>query len=1112
MTTVSNKKPIDRRRYLKLLAKLTTALLLAGLFLAAGLFLLIRFGLTGSHITGFVFPRLEDALGKRIACTSADVSWTTSVTGTICIRDVKILNQAGTILLTHIPEAVFDIDLTPLLKGIISLDKATFLRPTFFLYGPNVGSDSTESARLFPSSAVPILPRILHLELTDGSLVYSDSPENPQSGRTVFSKIHCEATGVTPSGFDRISLTGMAPQPKKEGSLEISGGYSENQRNGGASSRIFSGRIRAVGVPLNAIKKIASCYDINLPFSEGSIDFTAALTGNGQLWEASGNLELSNAHLKQGKVFARDTLLKKAGTNFSLRRESNSLLLDLTEVSLPGINLSLAGKLENVSDPDPVVTLSVQKADLDLEKIFPLMPLNLLPQEDRARLIDAGLKGHVVLKKGSWTGTFGDISKKLNHQGTLELVALLDKVSGFFPGLGLPVSNATGEISLNSDELVFRGISLDVGNSPIVLNGWIASLKNFPRVDLFVSMKADAQDLRPLLDNRIVAARLGTLAEWFNDPGGNVSVTMDLKGKLERPEMKGRINFDDFQCSPRKLPFPLKKINGSIRFRSGGTTFSDIKGLLGSSPFVVKGSIQPDNIEITGELKLSPADLKKFDSLPSSLAISGHIPISVNVKGSLSQIMFSSALDFKGNTVTVGQILDKKAGTPLRVELSGTRDASGFNVDDASVLLEHSRVSAKANIKEDGKVTVIVNLPPKGIPTATLTAYFHPILEMQPGGRIEGDSAISFGNASPLNVEANLLFSHLSLRLPGMHKRSEGLTGSLKQRVKSLQLNLERGRVGSSLISGTMSVSDFDNPKLEVAIESSFLETADFTAPPGYVHRLTWGEYIRSNPVVRFLARSKGTGYISVAKGKTGARTFSDFRANLEGNGGLIRVSSWQANFADGVLRGTALFDIGTNTSKPLVVDFHGDALKMERMIVADPAWLRVSGDFTSEGHLEWNLGTSSDGRGLYKTGRIDVRMNDGVINRFDILSKLFSLVNLGSLLRGRLPDLVGKGLPFHRLTWNMEVYDNKWKIKDLKLLSDAARVDSFGMYFGGQERVDFRMDVSPLVGFDAILSGLFGNLFTRDGKILTTTFRIRGLYTSPDIRLEPFENLKSSP
>jgi hypothetical protein len=95
-------------------------------------------------------------------------------------------------------------------------------------------------------------------------------------------------------------------------------------------------------------------------------------------------------------------------------------------------------------------------------------------------------------------------------------------------------------------------------------------------------------------------------------------------------------------------------------------------------------------------------------------------------------------------------------------------------------------------------------------------------------------------------------------------------------------------------------------------------------------------------------------------------------------------------------------------------------------------------------------------------------------------------------------------------MKWDMEVFDSKWKIKNLELMSDAARMDASGMYFSDQHRVDFKVDVSPLVGFDTIVSGLFGNLITKNGKILTTTFRVRGLYESPDVRLEPFEQFRS--
>jgi hypothetical protein len=183
----------------------------------------------------------------------------------------------------------------------------------------------------------------------------------------------------------------------------------------------------------------------------------------------------------------------------------------------------------------------------------------------------------------------------------------------------------------------------------------------------------------------------------------------------------------------------------------------------------------------------------------------------------------------------------------------------------------------------------------------------------------------------------------------------------------------------------------------------------------------------------------------------------------------------------------------------------------MERVMMSDPEWLRVEGDVVLNGKLKWNLSSSRANDGVYKTGNIEVRVHDGKVNKFDILSKLFSLVNLGSILRGRIPDLIQQGLPFQSLTWDMDLFDTKWKFKDMKLVSDAARINASGMYFSDQDRIDFQVDVSPLVGFDQIFSGLFGNLVTKNGKILTTTFRVRGLSATPDVRLMPFENFKSS-
>lgn len=155
---------------------------------------------------------------------------------------------------------------------------------------------------------------------------------------------------------------------------------------------------------------------------------------------------------------------------------------------------------------------------------------------------------------------------------------------------------------------------------------------------------------------------------------------------------------------------------------------------------------------------------------------------------------------------------------------------------------------------------------------------------------------------------------------------------------------------------------------------------------------------------------------------------------------------------------------------------------------------------------MEWRLTDKRENNGISRSGQITVHTGGGVIHRFEALSKIFSLVNLGSFVRGRFPDIASEGLPFRRMSWSTEIFDHKWKVKNLKIIADAAHIESFGMYFSDQHRVDFKVAVSPLVGLDTIISGILGPLTTRDTKTLTTTFRVRGLVASPDVRLEPLE------
>jgi hypothetical protein len=1113
---MDNNNPQMASRRSMLFRRVLAGLLLLALgifFLCAGVLLYLRIGLNGDQAARLMIHRLGAATGTNISFSSAKLSWVSTDTARIVFNNLTFKENAHSPALLRVPAVTLELNALPALRGVLMINVAEFSRPDLVLVSSSTGSTSGLPTA-WSLRRLKLYPFVKQLHIENGR-VLSAQAEQPDSANTpVLSKLNLSATNLTLTCADSIHVSGETAGNGNVASFDISGRVSATPLWGGDwqgdATAIFS------HFPILPLRVMTSHFGCDLPFSKGELNASVKANFQGRNMKLTGELELAQAVLMPGLIFVDNVPIDRGSVRFRAELEGDSLSVDLAEASIPGLKVTGQAKIGNIFSQDPEVKVSLKKADLDFKKFFPFIPLRLLKNQDRERLADVGLKGHLLIEGGTWSGKISSLATDWTGRGSLALDARLDRVSGFIPGFGLPVEDATGRIRLSAEELSFKGISFTLGHSPIVLNGQITDLKTSPKSDLFLSMTAQAQDLLPILENQAVSSRLKPWLGGISEPGGGVSITLDVKGNLNKPALNGRILFEDFQCNLAGIPFPLKKINGSLRFRGSKVSLASMKGTIGESPLEISGDIGQGGVSLSGDAKLHSADLKRLNVLPPQWLASGSIPVSMTLKGKIPDANFSIQADLKGNTLELGNWVRKRPGPPLSIELAGTRNRGITTIEEAYLVLGETRISGKATVSEDGRITASVNLPPKGIPTSDLIPYANPSLDLQSGGRLEGDAIIrtSLYHWRDANVDANLVLNHVSLHIPGFYKRTEGFTGTIRRRGKALGLVLERAKIGNSVLAGTLSLMDGDIPKLEVAMDFSFLDTTDFTAPPGYVTSMTWGEWIRSNPVVRFLARSRGSCTLKVAKGKTAYRTFSDFRATCEGNGGILNVPKWQMNFANGTLRGTAGFDIRESTSKPFSLTFQADQIKMQRLTLSDWEGMRVEGNLLAEGHMDWKLSPKRENHGVYKSGSIEVRVHNGVVHKFEVLSKIFSLINLGSIVRGRLPDVFGQGLPFQKLTWNMEVFDNKWKIKGLKLESDAAYIESSGMYFSGQDRMDFKVQVSPLVGLDTIMSGLFGNLLTKDGKTLTTAFRVRGSPTLPDVRpelgLEPFEDARS--
>ena len=476
-------------------------------------------------------------------------------------------------------------------------------------------------------------------------MVSAASPNSLGQYSSILSKVGILAKDVTANGARSCLVQGEITAGTEAGLFDLSGTLESTPYSGAGWKGRYS--MRLIGCPLSSIQIFAARLGYTIPLWDGTADVELKFNGSTENFTAKGKAKIAHASLFWDKVYSRSVSLAYASAQFAVNRLGDSIQLDISRTRLPGLILSGEARLGSISHKDPTLTVAVRNADIDLQKIFPLIPLKPLKREDRDRLVRAGLKGHVRITGGAWTGKRSGLAKGAGLKGIVGLEAVLDRVSGFVPVLGLPVENATGTVHLDSDKLLFKGISLTLGSSPILLNGAIRNLKGKPKADVFVSMKAQAQDLYPVLTSKAFA---GSIKPWLGpilDPRGGVAVTLDLKGNLYRPSIKGRLELKDFTCGIHGFPLTVKSVNGSIKFRRTGIAVSKIEGLIGTSRAVLKGSLSSGDMALNCDVQLSPGDVKRLFKPPVGWAVSREIPISVTVEGSTSEVDFSATMDLK---------------------------------------------------------------------------------------------------------------------------------------------------------------------------------------------------------------------------------------------------------------------------------------------------------------------------------------------------------------------------------------------------------------------------------------------------------------------------------
>jgi hypothetical protein len=156
------------------------------------------------------------------------------------------------------------------------------------------------------------------------------------------------------------------------------------------------------------------------------------------------------------------------------------------------------------------------------------------------------------------------------------------------------------------------------------------------------------------------------------------------------------------------------------------------------------------------------------------------------------------------------------------------------------------------------------------------------------------------------------------------------------------------------------------------------------------------------------------------------------------------------------------------------------------------------SGSFNLDGHLSFTALREDIVREL--NGRLTFVAEDGTIRQSILFARLFSLLNLTEIYRGKLPDFSSQGLDYRRSTAILEVREGKILINDWSINGPTLWMGSRGQIDIASQEIDFTIMVSPFKTIDRIINSIPGLRWILGGRLVAIPMKATGNLEDPQI------------
>ncbi|MRR17614.1 MAG: AsmA family protein [Deltaproteobacteria bacterium] len=1046
---------------------LIKVLLITALVLAAGVAAVWTFlSYQVSRLDAFrddITAAMTNAVDREVTYEQGQAALTLRDGLSIRLTNLVIRDKDRAADLLNVRTAFFRVDLLPLLVDRVTLGELLLDRPRLFLTRDPSGV--LNIADLLARQKKSEVLKLRKVTVEDGSLTFTDQAASAGGLTTRFTKVQCRIGEQQFSDASDFKMAAVLQENENQATLALFGTFHPAPSGQSIAEGKWDADIRLNGMDVQHYRPYLQALAPALN-PAGRLNMETTISGTFAQFTAKGTLSLNQARIQYSKAFRGTLQPGVLQMDYSLTRGGNHL--DLAVGRLVVDRVAVAGRLSirDMDKEDPVFTAAAATSSFSLAAMHSYIPWQIIPPQigrfiethitgGDFRLIEASLKGR--------KSQIRDIMKPENA-GVLSIRAEVKKgIFAFGPKSGTPgFRNISGTLELRNRQFSLRGMEGRFGASPCRLDGGISDF---------------------------------ALA-------GPVVYTAQMTVRPTRDEVLWLLGKDRF---------------ANLRFAGDATLVLEGRG---------------------------PAD----------------------------DFRISARADLTGAAYTYPDVIEKPLHqvTRLSAEMVWTQNA--VNISSFAVDLPGGALAGSAIYRFTGQESLSAKIRSGPIDLERASRILPALRKYDPAGTCQID--LAGGRKAPRESgaffrEGSVSFQGVSLKPPGAVKRISGLTGTASFKGDRMETSEIKARIGESEILGKCRVRDFRKPNISCRVSSPQIQAADIglSGPEGaVVFRQVQGRFTREGDrlhvnrltlqlgksTFRFagdildfagpkIAGSLTSPYIhcddaqslaalkssspgdaasppaeinlalQVASGVCRDVDFRKLKASLEWKQGILVVDGLEVRVLGGGLTGGGRMEAREGLPNRFAMRFALDRVSLaslsemlkigERMVTGD---LSLTADLTASGNTMDDLKKTA-------AGSVQVRAQKGVLKKFSVLSKIFSLLNVAQLFKLRLPDMAADGMPYQTITANVSLKEGVLSSNDFLIDSDAMKMSGAGSIDFIKERVDFIAGVHPLQTLDLIAAKIpiAGWLLTDEGgNLITVHFKATGSWDDPDVRPIPVRSL----